>query len=226
MSTVSAIILNNDSKYELKKAIGSVFAQTKNADEIIIIDNSFDDGIGAYVQSMDRTDVRYYRIDGSAEHTDCELRDIGIKKAGGGYIAFLNSRDIWHERHLERMLEEDEDADIIISGYKQQVCVSLRKWSGEKFSDMNPCSAGILQYLYAPSASLIKKEFATGFENIANDETKVRIVPDILSTHWSNAMAFPEKMERAFWERYGEIVDKRGMHAEAELYMSILFHQD
>jgi len=90
MIGVSVVIPFFRQKVWLKHALDSVYAQTYDSIEIIVVNDgskeNIDDIIAIY------TDVRFYRIDNSGPGS---ARNYGIEKAQGKYIAFLDSDDLW-----------------------------------------------------------------------------------------------------------------------------------
>lgn len=104
--TVSVIIPNyNYGKY-LPQAIESVFAQSRPAAEIIVVDDgSTDDSHQILEQYGERIRVIYQKNSGVAA-----ARNHGVEKSSGTLLAFLDADDVWLPHKLEmqvnRFIEE------------------------------------------------------------------------------------------------------------------------
>jgi len=102
---VSAIIPTyNDAEY-LCEAIESVMTQTYQNCEIIVVDDgSTTDPKPLLRKYMDRIQYIYKENGGVGS-----ARNVGIHKAGGEYLAFLDSDDLWLPRKLETQVERFQD---------------------------------------------------------------------------------------------------------------------
>ncbi len=89
---------------------------------------------------------------------------------------------------------------------------------------MNNDYLGILQYIYAPTATIVRKMYAICFDKIDKSNTKTQVIDEVLSTHWSNATASEAKMEQEFWNHYKTLIEEKGLFTEAFLYMRDMFH--
>ncbi len=115
MPRVSVVIPTYNSAKFLSCSITSVINQTFKDFEIIVVDDgSFDDTekiLKPYLK-----DIRYFyqKNSGSAK-----ARNIGINKANGEWIAFLDSDDYWENNHIEMMISKQKknpEADLIYGG--------------------------------------------------------------------------------------------------------------
>jgi glycosyltransferase involved in cell wall biosynthesis len=116
---VSAItIFLNCEKY-IEEAIESVFAQTYDNWELLLVDDGSTDNSTAialrYAQEYPHK-VRYL------EHPDHEnrgmsaTRNLGIRNAKGEYIAFLDADDVWFPQKLEQQvatMHSQPEAEIV-----------------------------------------------------------------------------------------------------------------
>ena len=102
MVKVSVIIPTYNCLSYLPKAIGSVLKQTYHDVELIIIDDNSNDGTSTYLASID--DERIITIPTLGVGAP-QARNLGIEKATGEYIAFLDADDFWFPEKIERQLE-------------------------------------------------------------------------------------------------------------------------
>jgi GT2 family glycosyltransferase len=98
---VSVVIPTYNRAHLIGRALGSVAAQTRPAEEIIVVDDGSTDGTAEAVAKM-AAGVRVLR----QEHAGVSAaRNRGIAAARGEWIAFLDSDDVWLPRKLERQVD-------------------------------------------------------------------------------------------------------------------------
>ena len=102
MAKVSIVIPTYNCLDYLPKAIGSVLQQTHQDIEIIIIDDNSNDGTSTYLASID--DDRIITLSTLGVGAP-QARNLGIEKATGEFIAFLDADDFWFPEKIERQLE-------------------------------------------------------------------------------------------------------------------------
>ena len=102
MAKVSIVIPTYNCLDYLPKAIGSVLQQTHQDIELIIIDGNSNDGTSTYLASIqDHRSVKLSTLGVGAP----QARNLGIEKATGVFIAFLDADDFWFPEKFERQLE-------------------------------------------------------------------------------------------------------------------------
>lgn len=101
----------NASRY-IKEAIESVYCQNVNWELIIIDDASKDDTEGVVQQFLE--DERVVYIKNEQNLGVAVSRNIGIQRAKGEYIAFLDSDDRWTKGKLERQLELMKEKNAVL----------------------------------------------------------------------------------------------------------------
>ncbi len=115
---VSIIVpVYNTEKY-LQNCIDSILKQTyKNIEVILINDGSKDNSLEICKKNAEK-DERIILIDNS-NHGVAYTRNMGIDRASGQYLMFVDSDDYIDEKYVERIHGEiiDSRADILISGY-------------------------------------------------------------------------------------------------------------
>jgi len=100
----SVIIPTRDRRALLARTLDSVFAQTQQPAEIIVVDDGSSDGTREFVESLDkrvRLIQQRHRGPGAA-------RNAGAAAAIGDYLAFLDSDDLWFPWSLSAFAEAVE----------------------------------------------------------------------------------------------------------------------
>lgn len=108
---VSVIIPTHNRAERLEKAIQSVLAQTYSNVELIVIDDGSTDNTSEILEKYD-PQIKHYSILHSGVSA---ARNIGIKKASGEWLAFLDSDDYWLEEKLEKQLKFMVEKDYLVS---------------------------------------------------------------------------------------------------------------
>ena len=105
MSDLVSVItpMYNSSKY-IEETLQSVISQTHENWEIFIIDDCSSDNCVELVSRFKKLDDRIKLIINEENQGAAIARNIGIRKANGRYIAFLDSDDIWVPTKLEEQI--------------------------------------------------------------------------------------------------------------------------
>ena len=111
MPTVSVIIPTYNRADYLIEAVESVFSQTFDDYEIIIVDDGSTDNTRECLEPLiAENKVRYFYQD---DRSKSAARNMGIKLASGKYIAFLDSDDIFLPTKLEKqVLFLDQNTEV------------------------------------------------------------------------------------------------------------------
>lgn len=107
----------NAEKY-MAEAIESVFEQTLQPFEIIVVNDGSTDKSASIVEKY----APKVAIINQENRGISGARNTGIRSSGGSMIAFLDADDIWTEDHLEKLFapfEENDDLGIT-AGYVEQ----------------------------------------------------------------------------------------------------------
>jgi glycosyltransferase involved in cell wall biosynthesis len=102
---VSIIIIFLNAERFMQEAIASVFAQTYDNWEMILVDDGSTDAstrIALDCAGQHPEKVRYLEHAGHENQGMSASRNLGIRHAKGDYLAFLDSDDIWLPHKLER----------------------------------------------------------------------------------------------------------------------------
>lgn len=102
---VSIITPVYNAKDYLSEAIESVINQSWNNWELILIDDCSDDGSDELIRQYMKDDDRIVYIRMEENSGAAKTRNIGLEKANGRYIAFLDSDDVWKPKKLEMQLD-------------------------------------------------------------------------------------------------------------------------
>lgn len=101
MSTVSVVIPSYNRAHTLARALDSVFAQTRPADEVIVIDDGSTDGTAQLIHRHYAA-VIYLKQENRGVSA---ARNLGIEQASGEWIALLDSDDEWLPHKLATQLD-------------------------------------------------------------------------------------------------------------------------
>src|SRR4029453_10146823 len=111
MKISTVIILYNLEKY-IDDAIQSVLRQTRQPDEIIVVDDCSTDG-SADIVNKDRDSVIYIKQEKNIGNLRNALS--GLKAAKGDIVAFLDADDVWMPEKLEAIEKEFlQDEEVVL----------------------------------------------------------------------------------------------------------------
>ena len=107
MPLISVIIPTYNRAYCLKRAIDSVINQTFKNYELIIVDDGSTDHTQALLNSYQNQDCFQMKIHHLPKNKGVSAaRNVGIMKAQGQWIAFLDSDDEWLPKKLEKQYDD------------------------------------------------------------------------------------------------------------------------
>lgn len=119
---VSVIMPCYNSEKYISDAISSVINQTYLNWELLVIDDCSTDSSSIIIKEFEKKDsrVQYFRTNISSG-SPAFPRNIGIEKARGKYIAFLDSDDLWFPDKLKQqcLLFNGERIAIVYSNYEK-----------------------------------------------------------------------------------------------------------
>jgi glycosyltransferase involved in cell wall biosynthesis len=195
MPKVSVIIPTYNRGYIVGEAIESVLSQTFDDFEIMVVDDGSTDNTRNVVNFINDNRIKYfYKNNGGVS----SARNMGLDKAAGEYIAFLDSDDLWPENYLQTMVTHLQTKPEYGAAY---CATTLQKPDGQiiKYDNFGRCKSGqITRYLFKnsviwPSVAVLRKEAVNSMffdELLTNAEdsdfflrvsvqTKFLFVPDI-----------------------------------------------
>lgn len=146
---ISVIVpIYNVEKY-LVKCIESIINQDYKNLEIILIDDGSIDSSGTIVDKYKRQDKRIIAIHQSNKGLS-NTRNVGIKKATGDYISFIDGDDYLDRDYYSTLINHIKNQDMIVFGYKQVnyegKCLSENKLKHADFSKFRFVSACTKMY--------------------------------------------------------------------------------
>jgi glycosyltransferase involved in cell wall biosynthesis len=104
---VSVVVIFLNAEKFIQEAIESVFAQTYDNWELLLVDDGSTDGsskIALEYAERYGGKVRYLEHKGHENRGTSAARNLGIRHAQGEYIAFLDADDVWLPHKLERQV--------------------------------------------------------------------------------------------------------------------------
>lgn len=160
---VSVIIPTHNAQKFIYKTLQSVFGQSVQPDEVIIVDDGSTDNF--------RDEIKEYsgniEIVEQANRGVPSARNTGLLKSTGDYIAFIDADDIWCTNKTEHqldILQRNLEIDLVIGLYS--------KFNEEVPVDTNP------EFRLSLGSSLIRKE---AFNKIGHFDEEMFIGED---TDW------------------------------------------
>ena len=116
---LSVILPSYNSERYIGQAIDSVIAQSFNDWELMIIDGASSDSTHAISTNYQRRDSRIRLIIPIVDHGVAYARNVGLDRARGQYIAFIDSDDIWYPTKAAMQVHalEQAQADISFTAY-------------------------------------------------------------------------------------------------------------
>jgi glycosyltransferase involved in cell wall biosynthesis len=101
MPAISVIIPTCNRSRLVKEAIDSVLRQTFNDFEVIVVDDGSTDDTRLVIEDISDPRVRYYYRENGGQSI---ARNMGLAKATGRYVAFLDADDLWPPHYLETVV--------------------------------------------------------------------------------------------------------------------------
>lgn len=114
--TVSIIVPTHNRSAYLRQAVVSVFVQTRQDFEIIVVDDGSSDDTAYVIETMSDPRLRYLP---QANAGRSAARNRGLAAARGTYVAFLDDDDLYLLRKLETQvafLKDHSDIELVASG--------------------------------------------------------------------------------------------------------------
>lgn len=152
----------NDSKY-IKETINSVLSQTYTNFELIVVDDCSSDDSLSIVDSFN--DSRIVVIKNNTNHGPAYCRNLGLKKATGDYVCFLDGDDVWQKDKIEKQLQFMQSKNI-------DFCCT-------KYGTIDDNGADLKKYVYSPRIINRKKMIRCSYIGCLTVMYKRSIYPDL-----------------------------------------------
>lgn len=214
---VSVIIPTFNSEKYLDRAINSVFNQSYKELEIILIDDYSTDKTSDLIKNYanQHGDIIKYRFL-DINVGPAAARNVGLKMANGGYIAFLDSDDEWAPTKLEKQIKLlKENPQVTIVGCARQESGPEGEIFTEKITTPEIMQDGWLRlmsstFICTPSVVIRREAIIGEFfnENMKVSEDRdfwIRIakkgylgfVPEILVTTYSDGNYMSDNFDKS-----------------------------
>ena len=119
---VSVIVPAYNAAGHVGEAVESALAQTRRDVEVVVVDDASADGTWEVVSDCARRDGRVVPVRQSRRGGPAAARNAGIARAGGEWLALLDSDDVFLPARLERLvaLAEAGGADLIADNQEKR----------------------------------------------------------------------------------------------------------
>ena len=154
----------NASKY-IAETLESVMFQTHNNWELIVVEDGSDDGTHKIVCDFKKEVPQHVLYIRNARNLGLPAtRNVGVSACKGGWIAFLDSDDLWHKDHLRDLINtslSSSDCDLIHSGVElfdsaTGKVIAKRTPSWEAINEL-PVSLFTNSYIIQPSSVMVSR---------------------------------------------------------------------
>jgi glycosyltransferase involved in cell wall biosynthesis len=111
MQQVSVIIPVYNGLSFIRKAVESVWQQTFQPSEIILVDDGSEDGSINVMNQLAEESLVPCKLFQQSNKGPASSRNLAVKHASGTIIAFLDQDDLWHPTYLEKQIHNLQKAD-------------------------------------------------------------------------------------------------------------------
>ena len=160
MSKVSVIVPAYNAEKTIEKCINSLINQTFDDYEIIILNDGSIDGTKKILKRFENN--KKIKIINKSNEGIGKTRNLGIRRASGEYIMFVDSDDYVDNQIIEKYYKFalENNLDLVTSTYKKVINNNIISWPGTKYDIGNlKTNPQILNYIeYGPCAKLYRRE--------------------------------------------------------------------
>lgn len=119
MPTFSIIVPVYNAEKTLPKCLDSIRGQSCTDFEVLMIENGSADASRTLCGEYAAADDRFFLVTCESNCGPSGARNIGLERAKGEYIAFVDSDDFVEADYLQTLLQGFEQADVVFFGYHQ-----------------------------------------------------------------------------------------------------------
>ncbi|MFD2167330.1 glycosyltransferase family 2 protein [Thalassotalea euphylliae] len=153
MPLISVIVPNYNGAAFIHEAVSSILNQSYENLEVIVVDDGSSDNSAEIIELLASNDSRVVSIfkeNGGVS----KARNLGIAKAQGEYIAFLDSDDFWHPDKLAQQLDALGKQNV-------KVCFSaFKRWEPDN-AGMYPSAEQLYQIQNPNTLAEVDSDFST-----------------------------------------------------------------
>ena len=153
MCEISIVVPIYNKKKYIEETVKCILRQTFEDFELLLIDDGSSDGSGEICDRLSERDARV-KVFHTDNHGVSAARNLGIKKAVGKYIAFIDADDRIKRNFLEKLYcaITEENADLSVCGYyevrKNKAVTHLHKNYGSGDKDYEALRQNLLCILW------------------------------------------------------------------------------
>ena len=217
---VSAILAVYNAAWCVERALDSLLAQTRRPDEIIVCDDGSTDGTPDLIESVCGNAVSVLRL---PHRNAAAARAVGLARAGGDWLAFMDADDSWLPHKLETQLayleRHPEVRHISSDGvYVSPGGVLRESWLADYFFPVRELRGDLLEALVERcfvlmSSAMVERD---AYHEVGGLDPEIvyshdydlwlrlyarypaAVLPDRLTTYFSS----PNALSKRFVERY------------------------
>lgn len=208
----------NSEKY-LKRCLDSIINQTYSNLEIILINDGSTDSSKSICEEYCKKDIRI-KMYSQENCGPSSARNIGIKKASGEYIMFVDSDDKLETNILEKLALFIPKYDIVICNYNIVAEDRIKMVRNKIYYNEDFLNFVIINMLWGPVCKLIKKRVIKTYFN-----QKYKIGEDLLFWYENskNIKSFKYLDERlyAYYQNQDSLMNKQIIKQEHILSFDI-----
>ena len=122
MPKISIIMPVHNCESYVSDSVKSVLNQSETDLELIVVDDGSSDGTADQLKSMASADKRISLLFRPSPGGPASARNLGLRRATGGYISFRDADDLYHPEKVARVInifETIPEADIAFHDYER-----------------------------------------------------------------------------------------------------------
>jgi len=149
---ISVVLPVYDGEHFLAEALESVRAQTRRADEVVVVDDGSTDRSAEIL--ADYNEIKLIR---QTHAGVAEARNVGVARTTGDVVVFLDQDDVWHPERLARAaaaLESDAELGIVVCAQVNFLTPGMR----ETPEWLDPRMLGTRQHGFGANALMARRD--------------------------------------------------------------------